>query len=79
MEKEPETGNPDKPTDNSTLILGTGLGLGAYATATTVLVGVTCPMCVVAAPALIATGLYQKMKKAKNKSETKDEKQRHEP
>lgn len=74
MEKEPETGNPEKPTDNSSLILGTGLGLGAYATATTVLAGVTCPLCVVAAPALIATGLYQKMKKTKNKSDARDEK-----
>lgn len=73
MEKETE--NQEKPSDNSTLLLGTGLGLGAYATATTILAGVTCPMCVVAAPALIATGIYQKIKKAKHKPETDGEKQ----
>lgn len=66
MKKE----NQEKPSDNSTLYLGTGIGLGAYATATTILAGVTCPLCVVAAPALIATGVYQKFKKNKKQSET---------
>ncbi|EML5470855.1 hypothetical protein RSM50_003504 [Pseudomonas aeruginosa] len=48
--------------DNSTLYVGLGLGLGGYATATTVLAGFACPVCMVAAPALIATGIYQKIR-----------------
>lgn len=48
--------------DNSTLYVGLGLGLGGYVTATSVLAGFVCPVCVVAAPALIATGVYQKIK-----------------
>lgn len=56
---------PEKTQDNSTVMLGTGLGIGAYAGGTTVLLGYTCPLCVVAAPALIGVGLYQKLKKPK--------------
>jgi hypothetical protein len=62
---EKETKNQEKSSDNSTLYLGTGAGLGAYATATTILSGVTCPLCVVVAPALIATGIYQKIRNGK--------------
>lgn len=59
-------GPEEKATDNSTLLIGTGMGLGAYATATTLLAGFTCPICAVSAPVLIATGLYQKIKNRKN-------------
>jgi len=48
--------------DNSTLYIGLGLGLGGYATATGVLAGFVCPACVVAAPALLAAGVYQKIR-----------------
>lgn len=56
---------PDGKSDDSTLYLGAGLGLGAYATATTIFLGAACPVCVVAAPSLIGVGLYQKWKKAR--------------
>jgi hypothetical protein len=60
--------------DNSTLYVGLGLGLGGYMTATSVLAGFVCPVCVVAAPALLATGVYQKIRnrsrKPKNGSDT---------
>lgn len=60
-ETEVTTGN-EIPPDNSTLYVGLGLGLGSYVTATTLLAGFVCPVCVVAAPALIAKGVYQKIR-----------------
>jgi hypothetical protein len=54
-----------KKEDTGSIYIGTGLGLGAYAAATTLLVGTACPICIVAAPVLIGAGLYQKMKKGK--------------
>ena len=63
MKKNISADEKKQRTDNSTLLLGTGAGLGAYATATTMFAGVTCPLCIVAIPVLLATGVYQKMKK----------------
>lgn len=57
------TAETESPPDNSTLYVGLGIGLGGYVTASAVLAGFVCPVCVVAAPALIATGVYQKIKK----------------
>ncbi len=57
----------EKEPDNSTMLLGMGAGLGAFATATTLLFSYTCPVCIVAAPALIATGVYRKIKNGKQK------------
>lgn len=62
MPKEIDAAADDDIEDNSALYVGLGLGLGGYATATTVLAGFACPVCMVAAPALIATGVYQKIK-----------------
>ncbi|MFU8806253.1 MAG: hypothetical protein ACNA8W_20750 [Bradymonadaceae bacterium] len=42
--------------------LGAGLGLGALTTGSILVLGVTCPLCYVAAPALIASGLWKKHK-----------------
>lgn len=51
---------PDKPrSDGNDLILG-GVGVGAIGVAGAVLLGATCPLCVVATPALIGAGLFQK-------------------
>jgi len=47
--------------DNSTFLVTSGLGLGAYATGAAVVTGVICPICFVAAPAFAAAGVYQKM------------------
>lgn len=52
--------------DNNTFHLGLGLGPGGYAMATTVLAGFACPVCIVAAPALVAAGVYQKVKARKH-------------
>jgi len=62
------TANSVVPPDNSTLYVGLGLGLGGYATATSLLAGFVCPVCVVAAPALLATGVYQKIRNHNRKS-----------
>jgi len=70
MTNEVEMTTESEGLDNSTLYLGLGLGLGGYVTATTVLAGVACPVCVVAAPALIATGVYQKVRNRKRRQES---------
>ena len=43
------------------LITG-GLGLGAFGAASAALLGAVCPICVVAAPALVGAGLYKRYK-----------------
>lgn len=50
-----------KPDSGNELIV-TGVGVGAIGVLGTLLLGATCPVCVVATPALIGTGLYQKWK-----------------
>ncbi len=54
------------------LYLGAGVGLGAFSTVSTLAVGATCPLCVVAVPALIGAGVYtrHKAKKQESSSET---------
>jgi hypothetical protein len=39
-----------------------GLGIGAFGAASLALVGATCPLCVVAAPALVSWGLYKRLR-----------------
>jgi hypothetical protein len=41
--------------------LGTGVGIGAFGVASAALLGAVCPMCVVAAPALIGYGVYKRV------------------
>jgi len=52
-------GHMKKPDDGGELI-ATGLGVGAIGVAGTLLLGATCPVCVVATPALLGAGLYKK-------------------
>lgn len=51
-----------KPKDDGNDLLVTGLGVGAIGVAGAVLLGATCPICVVATPALLGAGLYKKWK-----------------
>lgn len=51
----------DEAHDANHLIAG-GLGVGAIGVAGAVLLGATCPVCVVATPALLGAGLYKKWK-----------------
>ncbi|HEP6426279.1 TPA: hypothetical protein VDB83_000543 [Burkholderia cenocepacia] len=69
MKETKATAESETPLDSSTLYVGLGLGLGGYATATSVLAGFVCPVCVVAAPALFATGVYQKIRNRRRKLE----------
>jgi hypothetical protein len=41
--------------------LGTGLGIGAFGVASAALIGSVCPVCVVAAPALIGYGVFKRV------------------
>ena len=41
--------------------LGTGLGIGAFGAASAALLGSVCPLCIVAAPALIGYGVYKRI------------------
>lgn len=50
----------DKAEANS-LITG-GLGIGAFGVASATLLGAVCPVCVVAAPAMVGVGLYKRYK-----------------
>ena len=50
---------------NGTIAMG--LGIGAFGAASLALVGATCPLCVVAAPALVSWGLYKRLRAGKKK------------
>jgi len=58
MSKKSEIENDIK---DSNITLGAGAGLGAYA-GWTFTAGTVCPVCVVAAPALVGFGLYSRHK-----------------
>ncbi len=48
-----------------------GAGLGAMGTGTALLVGATCPLCVVAAPALIGVGVWKRLAASRRSGEDK--------
>ncbi len=54
-QKTPERG------DANTLIAG-GLGIGAFGLISAAIGGAVCPVCVVAAPALLGVGAYKRWK-----------------
>jgi len=60
--KDPETA------DARTLILG-GLGIGAFGLVSAAIGAAVCPVCVVAAPALIGVGAYKRWKAGKASAE----------
>lgn len=53
--------------DDSNKYLVCGLGLGGFATASVLLTGAACPLCIIATPALLAAGIYKKITKPKEK------------
>lgn len=59
--KDPET------TDARSLILG-GLGIGAFGVISAVVGGAVCPVCVVAAPALVGVGVYKRWRSGARKA-----------
>lgn len=62
-DQKPETkGSARSPSETGNTSLVAGAGIGAYGTAMAVTAGYICPFCVVAAPALLGLGAYQKYK-----------------
>lgn len=59
--------NDEVPADPGTQLIWGGLGVGAIGVAGAVLLGATCPVCVVATPALLGAGLYQKWKRRRSR------------
>ena len=55
-----------------TRLIASGIGLGALGAASAVVLGATCPLCVVGAPALVGFGFYKRWK-AKGKAAPSDE------
>lgn len=45
-----------------TRLIASGIGLGALGAASAVVLGATCPLCVVGAPALVGFGFYKRWK-----------------
>lgn len=54
-----------KPADNGNELLVTGAGVGVMGVVGAAVIGVTCPACVVVAPALVGAGLYKKWNNAR--------------
>lgn len=69
--KELPVVNFDKVRKQGNEHLGAGVGLGVASIGSAVLLGATCPLCYVAVPALVASGLW-KRRKAKKGQETMD-------
>lgn len=53
----------ERPREDGTELIVGGLGVGAIGVAGAVLLGATCPVCVVATPALIGAGLYRRWRR----------------
>ena len=61
-EKEYDTGNT---------CLVAGFGIGALGVTGAVTAGAVCPLCVIATPALLGIGAFQKLRYSKNKNQLK--------
>lgn len=65
--KDAKKAERETQADANTMILG-GLGIGAFGVISAAIGGAVCPVCVVAAPALLGVGAYQRWKAAKRRS-----------
>jgi hypothetical protein len=61
-ERDDQHQTSDQDRHEANAALGTGLGIGAFGAASAVLLGATCPLCVIASPALIGYGIYKRAK-----------------
>lgn len=64
MTAEDDSTQSSEAADAGALILG-GLGIGALGVVSAAIGGAVCPVCVVAAPALLGAGAYKRWKAAK--------------
>jgi hypothetical protein len=44
-------------------LIAAGLGIGAFGAASLALLGATCPLCVIAAPALVSLGVFKRLRR----------------
>jgi len=51
-------------------LLGLGVGVGAWGAASGMLLGAVCPVCVVAAPALLGFGLFRRWQAGRSDERT---------
>ena len=58
-------------------LLGLGLGVGAWGAASGLLLGAVCPVCLVAAPALVGVGLARRWQAARGPVDGGPSKERH--
>lgn len=72
MSDEPTNRDIDAERAEANMSLGTGLGIGAFGVASATLLGAVCPMCVVAAPALIGYGIYKRVQCSRAQSISDD-------
>jgi hypothetical protein len=75
LESKAETPSTSDERVEANTALGTGLGIGAFGVASATLIGSVCPLCVVAAPALIGYGVYKRVQcaRAERNAATEDE------
>ena len=59
--RDPDPIADERRKDANTMIAA-GLGVGAFGAASLALVGAACPLCVVAAPALVGLGVIQRIR-----------------
>lgn len=70
----------NRPKDNNgNELTFMGLGIGAFGIASTAILGATCPVCVVAAPALLGAGLYARWKSKRAEKVTLSDERPSEP
>ena len=49
--------------------MGMGVGVGVFGAASALLIGATCPLCVVVAPALVGAGVYKRIRSKRRKKD----------
>ncbi len=72
MKKTPVV-NFEKVRKQGNEYLGAGVGLGVASIGSAVLIGATCPLCIVAVPALVAGGLWKRHKAKQGLCESSEE------
>jgi hypothetical protein len=62
-EVEPGDGEPEREhKSEANQMIGAGVGIGAFGAVSALVLGATCPICVVAAPALIGAGVLKRLR-----------------
>lgn len=65
--------NKDVHSSEANTLIGAGVGVGIYGAALASVTGAVCPMCVIAAPGLLAAGSYKKWKSSQTRKVSPDD------